>query len=126
MEVRIQSILLSPPSTSLFSATLESRCLQTMSNKKVLVCALLYRHFKRDKKRRYCVHPILSDRLSSGIFHTLHSKLKEHPDKFFKYYRMSEETLNEIISFVGPSIKRQDTRFRCAISVEERVSVTLR
>ncbi|KOB66246.1 Uncharacterized protein OBRU01_20783 [Operophtera brumata] len=94
-------------------------------NNKVLVCALLYINFNRDKKRRYCVHPVLSDRLSSGIFHTLHSKLKEHPDKFFKYYRMSEETFNEIISFVGPFIKRQDTRWRCAISVEERLSVTL-
>lgn len=95
-------------------------------NHKVLTCALLYIRFKRNKKRRYCVHPIMSDRLFSGIFHSLHSKLKEHPDKFFKYYRMSEETFNEILSLLGPYIQRHDTRWRVAISVEERLSVTLR
>lgn len=39
--------------------------------------------FKSDKKRRYCEHPTFSDRRFCSIFHTLHSKLIEHSNKFF-------------------------------------------
>ncbi|KAJ8935151.1 hypothetical protein NQ314_012969 [Rhamnusium bicolor] len=76
--------------------------------------------------KRFWVHPINSERLLYGKFHTLHFKLKQYPDKFFAFYRMSVSSFEELLSLVGPSIKKEDTQLRCAISEEERLSVTLR
>lgn len=98
--------------------------------RKVVACALL--HIENEKKklkkrnRKYSVHPLFSERLIYGKFHTIHSKLKDYPDKFFMFYRMSTSSFEDLIALTAHALKRQDTRLRNAISPEERLSVTLR
>ena len=40
-------------------------------------------------------------------------------------FRMKRETLNYLCDKLSPSIIRQDTQFRTAISVEQRVAITV-
>ena len=47
------------------------------------VCALLIKRKKKRVRRKYWVHPIISERLSCGSFYSLFTQLKEYPDKFF-------------------------------------------
>lgn len=80
---------------------------------------------KREKKRKYWVHPILQERTHLGEFHHLHNKLREDSDKFFEYYRMSAETFHYILDGICPSISKW-SNFREVVSPEERLAVTLR
>ena len=89
------------------------------------VCALLVKT-KRKKGRRYWVHPIVSNRLLRGAFHTSFTELKEHPDKFVDYFRMSQESFDHLVTVIGPRVVRKDTNMRKCVPVEERLAVTLR
>ncbi|KAF0753155.1 protein ALP1-like isoform X1 [Aphis craccivora] len=77
-------------------------------------------------KDRLWVHEINKHRLSEGEFHTLFNKLKNHPIKFFENCRMSEPTFYIILEAIRSEIEKQDTNFRKAIPVEERLFLTLR
>ena len=90
------------------------------------VCALLIKRKKKRVRRKYWVHPIISERLSCGFFYSLFTQLKEYPDKFFAYFRMSQEQFDHLLTKVGPFIRRQDTTMRKSVPVEERLAVTLR
>jgi hypothetical protein len=52
---------------------------------------------ERRKKRRFWVHPILKDRSTKGIFYTLYSDLRQNPDKFFIFARMSIASFDELL-----------------------------
>ncbi|XP_043257511.1 protein ALP1-like [Colletes gigas] len=99
-----------------------------MLNVEGLVCSFLYRERKKkEKSRRYCVHPINCERLIKRKFHLLHEKLLDHPRKFYDYYRMSPAAFTHLLALIEPySIRMEDTKLRRAISPEERLSVTLR
>ncbi|KAJ8720825.1 hypothetical protein PYW08_006290 [Mythimna loreyi] len=99
-----------------------------MIPKSVVICAILARRRKRKKRKsnQFWVHPLNSDRFIHGKFYTRHHKVLNFPKKFFDYYRMSVQSFEELVSIVGPLIKKEDTRLRLAVPVEERLSVTLR
>lgn len=80
----------------------------------------------RKRKRRYWVHPLNTKRISSGQFNCLYATLRNYPTKFIQYYRMSIESFNELLKIVKCFITKYDTKFRCAITPEERLSITLR
>jgi hypothetical protein len=52
---------------------------------------------KRRKNRRFWVHPILKDQSTKGIFYTLYSDLRQNPDKFFIFARMSIASFDELL-----------------------------
>lgn len=61
---------------------------------KILMLILLQRVRKRelDEKSRvchYCTHPVTSQCLSSGYFTNMYVELRNNPDKFFNFTRMS-------------------------------------
>ncbi|KDR14337.1 hypothetical protein L798_11430, partial [Zootermopsis nevadensis] len=78
------------------------------------------------RKRNYWVHPLYSERLFKGKFHTMYETLRNYPAKFFSYFRMSTQSFDELLLLLRPSITYQDTDMRLAISPEERLAVTLR
>ncbi|XP_040207240.1 protein SLX4IP isoform X1 [Rana temporaria] len=82
----------------------------------------------REKKRRrlYWVHPLISQRLSKGHFHTVYLELRKYPKKFHEYARMSVTTFDELLEVVRPQLTRASTNMRASISPEERLLVTLR
>lgn len=90
------------------------------------VAIAIVRHRKRRRKRRYWVHPIVSQRLLKGQFHKIYQDLRTYPDKFFDYFRMSMKSYDELIKLIGPRITFKTTNMRKPISPEERLAVTLR
>ncbi|XP_069586989.1 uncharacterized protein [Ranitomeya imitator] len=109
--------------------------LQFTPTQRVLFNWLLSRRFghpypvivdPRRRSRRMWVHPLLTKRLTKGHFHRLYTALREHPDKFYLYCRMSIQTFDRLLEILRPGITFQDTRLRKAISAEERLLLTLR
>lgn len=72
------------------------------------------------------VHPINLRRRQFGAFHHLVAELRLDSDRHLKYFRMSAEKMDELLSVVGPELKRQSTTFRAAIEPKQRLAVTLR
>ncbi|KAJ8911470.1 hypothetical protein NQ315_015237 [Exocentrus adspersus] len=85
-----------------------------------------YRKKKKNKKRRYWVHPLNTRRIRHSQFYLLRAKLRAHPDKFFDYHRMSIKTFDELLDKVRDKIKKQNTWMRFSIDAEERLTITLR
>lgn len=79
-----------------------------------------------DIRVRYWVHPYIDDRLTRGGFITLFSDLRENPDKFFNYFRMSVQSFDELAYKITDMIKSQDTWMRLSIPPLEMLAVTLR
>lgn len=55
----------------------------------LLLALLLRRQRKRRRQRTKRMHPITSERLSVGQYHTLMDRVRADPAKFFDYFRMS-------------------------------------
>ena len=91
-----------------------------------VVCALLLKFRERKRKRKYWVHPIYSERRLKGQFYVLFNDLRQNPEKFFKYSRMSVDSFDELCELMRPTITYQDTNWRLAVPPEERLMVTLR
>lgn len=83
----------------------------------------------RRRKRRYGVHPLNQERPCYGYFHQYYQRLKNYPERFFKYLRMSQPTFKYILNLIEPEIVKQlkiRPNIVNAISVEERLVLTLR
>jgi len=91
-----------------------------------LVCALLLRTRNIEKRKKFWVHPVTSQRLFKGKFYSLYEDLKAHPQEFLRYFRMSSVTFYKLMVLLGPSLTFQDTRMRKPVPPEERLAVTVR
>nr|CAH7727427.1 unnamed protein product [Callosobruchus chinensis] len=87
-----------------------------------IVCALeIFRRKTKRLRRKYWVHPIYCDRLLKGKFYTLFHTLRNYPDKFFNYFRMSKESFDELLSYIKDDISYQNTNMRLSIPPEKRL-----
>ena len=69
------------------------------------VCALVLQIRKKKNRRRYWVHPIYSCRLLKGKFYTLYENLREHPIKFFSYFRVNISTFDDQqLAYLGSDV----------------------
>jgi len=66
----------------------------------------------------------MSLRLLNGKFYSLYEDLKAHPQKIFRYFRMSSATFDKLLVLLDPSLTFQDTRMRKSMPPEERLAVT--
>ncbi|XP_054259855.1 uncharacterized protein LOC128984546 [Macrosteles quadrilineatus] len=80
---------------------------------------------KRKKKRSFWVHPFLRDRSTRGTFFTQYQDLRNNPDKFYTYSRMSVSSFDELLGRVEEKISGQSTRLRDSIPPEEKLLLTL-
>lgn len=80
---------------------------------------------KQLPKREYWVHPYWKEMQGHSGFNVF-KELNMYPKKFQSFYRMRKESFELLISKIGPRIIKKDTNYRCAISPEERVLITLR
>jgi hypothetical protein len=78
------------------------------------------RQKSRRYKRRYWVHPLISCRLLKGQFYTLFSDLRDNPENFFSYFRMSVKTFDELLFNIREDIAGKDTNMRLPITPEEK------
>jgi len=68
------------------------------------VCALLLRIRKDWRKKRHWVHPVVSKILLNGQFYKLYEDLRNCKGNIFSYFRMSIESSDKLLVFVGPRI----------------------
>lgn len=87
---------------------------------------MLCKKKKKPRKRRMWVHPIISERNTAGGNVLLYKNLREHPEKFFNYFRMSIRSFDELHNILKDKISKTDTVLRRSITSEERLMVTLR
>lgn len=98
-----------------------------MEREQVIALLLLYRRLKKRRaKRLHWVHPINQKRKECGDFYVLFHQLREDPDKFFNYFRMSATTFDELHERLKVTLQRQDTFMRECIQPEQMLAVTLR
>lgn len=79
------------------------------------------------KRKRTCwVNPTIQKRKMAGEFATLFYTLEQDKERFKRYFNMSYEKFNELLTLVTPHIEKKNTNFRAAISPKERLAVCLR
>lgn len=79
----------------------------------------------RETRRRWWVHPVNQLREEYGAYSNLVEELRDDPDRFFNFHRMSPVMFDELLSLVEPQL----TKFwvtREPISPGLRLSLTLR
>lgn len=79
---------------------------------------------KKDKK--HWVHPINSERHTSGHYVQLYKEVRQDPVQFFNYFCMNISSFDELLSYIECDIQRQNTNMRSAIRPEEMLVITLR
>lgn len=81
---------------------------------------------KKKKKRRYWMTRLHHDRLLSRGPSFIQSLSKEEDGHFQNFVRMSSSDFSFILESIREKISRADTKFRRAVTAEERLAVTLR
>uniref|UniRef100_A0A3Q2CGQ6 DDE Tnp4 domain-containing protein n=1 Tax=Cyprinodon variegatus TaxID=28743 RepID=A0A3Q2CGQ6_CYPVA len=91
-------------------------------------CFALSMLFRRGRsiRRRSWVHPINRPRQEQGDFNNLVAELQLDSQRHHRYFRMSAEQMEHILSIIGPELTRQDTNYRAAIEPKQRLVVALR
>lgn len=81
---------------------------------------------RRQRNRRFWVHPILTQRSNLGIFRNLMNDLRRDESKFCNYFRMSMTTFDDLLKRVNEDLKKRDTNMRKSITPEEKLAICLR
>ena len=76
------------------------------------------------KERKVWVHNLNVNRADVGQYHTIIDQLRLDEAKFFSYFRMSQNSFDELLGMVTPYIKKEDTNMRKAICPEQRLAIT--
>lgn len=91
----------------------------------VVIRSVLEQKKKRDK-RWWITQFYKSRQIYSGSTLLRDLKFQECSGQFQNFVRMSSTDFEEIINMIGPKISKMDTKFRTAVSVKERLAITLR
>ena len=88
----------------------------------VLIAAMIARRRRRKKRRKVWIH----DNADTHSTFIVSQQLQLHPQKFQNFYRMKQTTFKKHVDLMKPSMQLQDTNYRRAITVEERLLIFLR
>ena len=92
----------------------------------VLIAAMIARRRRRKKRRKVWIHPYLRDNADTHSTFIVSQQRQLHPQKFQNFYRMKQTTFKKLVDLMKPSMQLQDTNYRRAITVEERLLIFLR
>src|SRR4051812_29102992 len=73
------------------------------------------------RKRRYWIHPIIKQRNDQGDYNHLVRELNEDSELFQRYFRLSHDQFNHVLSVIGPAIRLQNTTWRNAIEPKQQL-----
>ena len=86
-----------------------------------------YNNSSTKELRKYWVRPLFRQREELGSFNILFKQMRQNDrEQFFRYSRMSPESLDYLSHLVAPYIKKSKTKFRDPISPVVRLAITLR
>jgi hypothetical protein len=76
---------------------------------------VLYRRMKRRRQRyrRYWVHPILRNRFTTSLYVTLYPSLRNYEPKFFNYLRMSIKSFDNLLELIKEENKSDANVILC-------------
>ncbi|XP_056384055.1 uncharacterized protein LOC130277410 [Hyla sarda] len=80
---------------------------------------------RRHHHRRYWFHAITAAQMTHGVHSTWYVELRQHPEKFSGYLRMTVQTFDDLLQRISEKIHRQDTHLRRSISSDEHLIVSL-
>jgi hypothetical protein len=81
---------------------------------------------RRRRKRTWWIHPINQKREELGEYHRLVLELRLDSERFIKYFRMTPDLFDNLLSKVGPLIQKRGSNFRKTLSASQRLAITLR
>ncbi|XP_074026329.1 uncharacterized protein [Leptinotarsa decemlineata] len=84
------------------------------------------RNLGEPQEKRVWVKSWLRDREASSHMSLFHELRLSHHEDLVNYLRMSEENFQKLLNLVALKIRKMDTRLRQAVTVEERLTATLR
>ena len=95
-----------------------------MENFNMLVLhTIMWRMIWRRKRRNMWVHPINIKRPEYGIFCHIYRNMLEDEEKFHDFFRMNIEQFYRLSQLTGEEIRKQSTKYRRAISLDERLAI---
>jgi hypothetical protein len=101
--------------------------LTTVAVLNILALVIASRRRRRSYRRSLWVKPWLLRRNKFSVHSTLMKELQnEDPLSYKNFLRMSTDMFEELRDKISPIISKRDTHFRRSISIEERLSLTLR
>lgn len=95
----------------------------------VILYSTLYARIKNRNKyiRKVWIRDMLRDRDVNGIQNSLIPRLRSLDKQYFiDFFRMSPANFDELLHIVGPKIMKKNTKWRDAISANDRLALTLR
>ncbi|XP_017334041.1 uncharacterized protein LOC108271180 [Ictalurus punctatus] len=98
---------------------------RVVDRRKAIALYLLLRRLRR-RTRRFWVHPINQRRRECGSFYHLIAELRLDIDRHIKYFRMTAEQMDNVLSLIGADLTRQTTNYRASIEPKQRLAITLR
>lgn len=78
------------------------------------------------RKRRYWVHPLNQQRARYGEYKVLCLELEKYPEKYFTYFRMSQNQFDALLQKIEPDIVSGKTKYRIPIEPKLKLVLTLR
>lgn len=96
------------------------------SKKKAVTALLIFFATKRNVKRKRWIKDWLNKKQRYGHVELLKEIAITDQSDFFNYFRMNHDKYIKLSEMVQPYLKRQDTNMREALTVEEKLAVTLR
>ena len=76
-----------------------------------------------NRNRRFHMRTENLERNTYGFFETSFRAIKNNPDEFFKYTRMTVPVYDILLSLVAPKLTKRYTRY--TISAKARLAITL-
>lgn len=81
---------------------------------------------QKRKKRRFWIHPFLTDRSTRGIFCVLFNDLRRNEEKFFNFTRMSITSFDGLMHYLKDGLTGINTNMRDSIPPDEKLLLTLK
>lgn len=76
--------------------------------------------------RKFAVHPYGKKRSEKGQFNVIYEDLRQFPEKFFSYYKMSVKTFDELLTIVKSDLEKEQNIKGDTIPAVERLTITLK
>ncbi|CAL8284338.1 unnamed protein product [Boreogadus saida] len=94
-------------------------------NRRLALALALADDEEKHVPRRLWLHDITRGRQKQGSYHNLVQELRFDDARFAAYFRLNKCQFEQLLRIVAPSITKLDTKFRQAISPEERLCICL-